>query len=110
MEYIGKTKNGKFDGFGILKNPKDGHVYKGIFKDGIAHGYGALTNNNNIEIIGTFENGLLNGYTTVKYPCGSTFKGTYKNHMRNGIGIEYWINGQTICGFYENDVRVKTFD
>jgi len=39
--YTGEFKNGKPDGEGILKYPKN--VYKGSFKAGERHGLGSLT-------------------------------------------------------------------
>jgi hypothetical protein len=56
-QYIGETKNGEPHGLGILYLwEKDYVLYQGQWKDGLYHGEGKLSDDENFE--GEFKNGI----------------------------------------------------
>lgn len=68
--YLGKWKNGKKDGYGILKK-FNSLEYKGFWKQGKMSGKGEL-----------FEKGFLR------------YNGEFKENERDGQGVQYYRNGK----------------
>lgn len=65
VKYIGETLNDLPTGFGILTTQT--FTYKGLWKDGLQHGYGVLTfPSQNVTIKGIFENGEVKGFCEKK--------------------------------------------
>ena len=72
--YIGGKKNGKKEGFGIIKFDC-GAEFKGYFKNDETLGFGLLQ-----HISGDFYQGKHNNYN-------STYLGEFKKNSANGYGI-----------------------
>ena len=97
--YLGKFKNGKFEGKGIEYFNKSKKIkYKGDFKNGNREGQGILYNKNGKKSFeGDFKNNYSEGRGIFYNLNGSkSFEGEFEYNVRHGQGISYYDNGN-IC-------------
>ena len=88
-QYQGEFKNGKRDGYGILRGTI---AYQGEFKNGKFNGYGILMNPDDdrygIKTIGQFVDGKIEGDNiTMYYPLGQIAVGDYHNGRWTNMGL-----------------------
>jgi hypothetical protein len=85
-KYIGKVRDGKFDGKSILIFAS-GDKYVGDFRDGKFDGKGILT-----------------------FASGDKYVGDFRDSKYNGKGVFTFANGKKKQGRYVNDQLVETSD
>ncbi|OQB15147.1 MAG: MORN repeat protein [Firmicutes bacterium ADurb.Bin193] len=118
--YIGGVKNGKRNGYGVMKY-ENGNVYKGSWKDDTPNGYGVMTwkNKNRYEgewkdeqfdgfgrleyknsytYTGGWLKGGFHGYGEIKWKNKDEYKGEWKNGQMNGYGVFSWYSGDRYFG------------
>jgi len=106
-EYLGNFKNGRLDGYGVLKkisvhtNKKE-IIYKGQFKDNSFNGKGIIPGYKGFkaEYSGQFKNGLKWGKGILKW-INYSYIGQFKYDKENGEGILI-KNKKKFKGFYKN--------
>jgi hypothetical protein len=126
--YIGKLKNGMFDGKGVYTWPNgdkydggfvagkrhgkgvftsaDGDKYDGDWENDKRHGKGVLTFKNGNMYDGDWENGKRQG-KGVSFTNGDTYEGKWENGNKHGKGVLTFANGDTYDGMWENGKPVK---
>jgi len=80
----------------------NGSIYKGYFRNGIAHGHGKSIYKTGFEIDGAYEDSGLNGFASVTYPENSeTVKhfGFYSRNQAHGYGAMFYKTGIYIGQF-----------
>lgn len=104
--YIGEFKNGKKDGFGVLKGQNGSFIYEGQWKRNKYHGKGRLVNSKyrnsnrlfnyrNMDTIqenwnmyeGEFLSGVYNGIGVLSIDKTKIYKGEFKQGYIHGHGI-----------------------
>lgn len=101
--YIGETKDGIFEGNGIL-TLKNGDIYEGNFTDGIFEGIGKFISASKDIYIGNFKDNLFNGHGIYTFVDGNIYEGNFKDSLFYGFGILTYINGDRYEGNFENDL------
>lgn len=87
--YLGKWKNGKKDGYGILKK-FDQLEYKGFWKQGKMSGKGELFKNGFLHYSGDFKEDERDGQGVQYYSNGEVkYEGGWKKNKEHGYGEEY---------------------
>ena len=102
--YFGYFKNDYFqEGFGKSIN-KDGNIYFGEYKEGLANGYGKFTTKSGNEYIGNWVKSKLDGFCYISYDnkdqvyCGEVKKGLF-----NGFGeLNYNKRGIILSGKFKD--------
>lgn len=108
-EYLGNFKNGRLDGYGVLKkisvhtNKKE-IIYKGQFKDNSFNGKGIIPGYKGFEAeySGQFKNGLKWGKGILKW-INYSYIGQFKYDKENGEGVLI-KNKKKFKGFYKNGI------
>ena len=75
-KYVGKWRDGKFNGQGTL-TAANGDKYVGEFKDDKAHGQGTLTATNGDKYVGEFKDDKF--WEGVEYLASGEIAGTYSD-------------------------------
>ena len=106
MEYLGIWKDGLIDEFGIFTFKNIGIKYIGKHKNGKFNGYGKIiglkgSKADGVVLGGSFINFTLEGYGYLKFK-GYTQEGIYKNGIQNGIGIFYDPEGRKFQGEFKD--------
>ena len=100
--YFGYFKNDFFQsGFGKTIN-KNGNVYIGEFKEGLANGLGKFTTKNGNVYKGYWSNNKLNGYGYISWDNGKSYNGEISKGIFNGIGELHYKNGNIYRGELKN--------
>lgn len=99
--YEGEWKNGKRDGFGVLKF-EDKSKFCGIFIDNKANGFGILYNKNKDIYKGEWKDYKTSGAGIYLKKDGTFYKGYWENDRQNGMGYEKWPKGGKFIGEYVN--------
>lgn len=76
--------------------------YEGFFNEGIYSGGGKLINNNGL-FTGLFKDGLANGYGCMIYKNGDIYSGFWSNNKRNIYGKIIYNNGNYYSGTWIDD-------
>ncbi|MEO1032634.1 MAG: 5'/3'-nucleotidase SurE [Bacteroidota bacterium] len=109
-DFEGFLKEGKIDGYGVMRWAFDGDVYEGHFKKGALHGFGRYYNDDGDHYEGDFVNWERYGEGTYWYdPESEKFKytGEWKNDEPHGIGTLYYRDGTTKRGVFESGELTK---
>ncbi|CAL8283720.1 unnamed protein product [Merluccius merluccius] len=85
QRYEGETHNDKMHGEGVAHFP-GGHVYKGVFSEGLLHGYGLYTWSDGVKYEGEFVANVPMGHGKYTWLDGSSYEGDIYNGIRHGIG------------------------
>jgi hypothetical protein len=82
-----------------------GSIYndKKLCKGNCENGYGTLTFNNGVVVVGNFKNGKVNGYATITYKDGTKYVGNYKDGKKNGYGTLTFNDGTIWWGEWNMD-------
>ena len=95
--YVGKFKNGKFDGQGTLYYASGGY-YKGGFSAGMRDGRGTYIWSDNSKYIGSWKNNQKHGVGSMHYQNKSRYEGQWYQDQRHGEGSMYYPNGEHYIG------------
>jgi len=109
--YVGEWKNGKFNGYGILKYDQDGKsYYEGEFLNNNKHGKGKMVYASGNVYTGDWKNNLKDGFGKMEFKNrNEQYVGFWKNNLPNGKGIYTWnIDSPLNCQYplhnqYEGD-------
>lgn len=108
FSYIGNWKNGKRDGFGVLKE-NNKIVYEGLWENDVKEGKGNenyVFNGLTVYFTGMFKNGKRNGAGTLICSTDSSrYDGLWKDGLRSGKAIERYSDGSYYDGIFLNDKR-----
>lgn len=94
-----------------LEDQRLGNTYVGKYKNGQYQGPGVLTLANGNVLEGRFKNGKLR-QGMITYPDGSTYKGAIENNAPKGQGVKILANGNKIVGIFTDaaDYVGKMYD
>ncbi len=95
--YIGKFKNGKFDGEGTMYYASGGY-YKGSFSVGMRDGKGTYMWSDNSKYVGNWKNNQKHGVGSMHYQNKSRYEGQWYQDQRHGKGSMYYPNGEHYIG------------
>lgn len=95
--YVGKFKNGKFDGQGTMYYASGGY-YKGNFLEGMREGRGTYIWSDNSKYIGTWKKNQKHGVGSMHYQNKSRYEGQWYQDQRHGEGSMYYPNGEHYIG------------
>ena len=101
-KYVGKFKNGRYNGQGTL-TIANGDKYVGEFKNDNYNGQGTFTYANGDKYVGEQKDGKFIGQGTFTFAKGEKYVGEYKDNMRNGQGTNTFSNGEKYVGEYKNN-------
>ena len=100
--YFGYFKNDFFQsGYGKTVN-KNGNIYLGEFKEGLANGIGKFITKNGNVYKGNWTDNKLNGYGFINWENGKSYNGEIYNGVFNGIGELHYRNGNIYRGEFKN--------
>ncbi|GEM_PF-1045509 len=103
LHYVGKTRNGKANGFGIAILDS-GSRYEGEWSNNMRHGSGEFYWADGQHYEGNYENDQRSGSGTYFWPNGDKYVGQWTNDMRNGEGSFYDKKGKVIAsGTWKDD-------
>ncbi|ORX53912.1 hypothetical protein BCR36DRAFT_284289 [Piromyces finnis] len=90
--YVGEWKNGKFNGYGILKyDPKGKSYYEGEWLNNNKHGKGKMVYASGNVYTGDWKNNLKDGFGKMEFKNkNEEYVGFWKNNLPNGKGIYTW--------------------
>ena len=94
IKYVGKKKNNKYEGRGILYDENNNIKFNGFFKNYEYEGFGNLYENNILIYEGYFHNGKYNGKGIFYEYNNKKYEGNFVDGQLDGIGIEYYIYGK----------------
>ena len=100
--YEGGNKDGLADGFGTMSF-SNGSKYVGYFKKDKYHGKGKYTYKNGDTYVGQYENGYKNGKGKYTYKDGSFYEGGNKDGLADGFGTISFSNGAKYVGYFKKD-------
>lgn len=100
--YIGKFRQGKLHGTGILKDIS-GVIYHGEFHQGRKSGEGKLTRPNGASYMGQLKGGLFHGKGKYLYENGDIYKGEWDQGQKSGFGIYEFASGDIYKGQFAHD-------
>lgn len=103
LTYEGETKDGYFDGQGIIKY-SNGSTYSGEWKSNLRHGKGTYTYYGQ-KYVGEWERDKKNGIGTSTNSDGSKYTGEWKNNLKNGQGTYTYSNGVKYVGEWEDGLE-----
>lgn len=95
--YVGKFKDGKFDGQGTMYYASGGY-YKGGFSEGMREGRGTYIWSDNSKYIGSWKNNQKHGVGSMHYQNKSRYEGQWYQDQRHGKGSMYYPNGEHYIG------------
>lgn len=95
--YVGKFKNGKFDGQGTMYYASGGY-YKGDFVAGMRDGRGTYIWSDNSKYVGNWKNNQKHGVGSMHYQNKSRYEGQWYQDQRHGNGAMYYPNGEHYIG------------
>ena len=102
IHYIGEFKQNKLEGKGKLKFVKEGHTYKGTFKNNEITGVGIFKWSNGDVYEGEMKNGIINGKGKYIYSNGQIYEGQYLNGVKHGLGRLTYPNNKIYEGEFNN--------
>ncbi len=97
--YVGKFKDGKFDGQGTMYYVSGGY-YKGNFLAGMRHGQGIYMWSDNSKYVGNWKNNQKHGVGAMHYQNRSRYEGQWYQDQRHGQGAMYYPNGEYYVGHW----------
>ena len=113
-KYVGRWKDGKFNGQGT-HTYADGGTYIGEWKDDKRHGQGSFAYpdggkyggewKNGKSYRGEYKDGRPDGKGTMTLPDGRRYVGEFRSGKYNGQGTYTWPNGDRYVGGYRDDKR-----
>jgi hypothetical protein len=82
-------------------------VYKGCHQNGIPHGFGVMTFNQNDpdkrkSFNGNYKDGKAHGPGTLVWVNGVTYTGNFREGELTETGLIKWLDGTTYTGCYQN--------
>lgn len=95
---------GKVQGIELLKKA-NGNVYKGVVKDGRAHGKGNVTYADGDRYEGEWKSDKRQGKGISKYVNGDIYDGDWKDNKRHGKGMYKWPEGSSYNGDWKDGNR-----
>ena len=99
--YFGYFKDDFFQsGYGKTIN-KNGNIYIGEFKEGVANGIGKFMTKNGNVYTGYWSDNKLNGIGFIKWENGKSYNGEISKGIFNGIGELYYKNGNIFRGEFK---------
>lgn len=100
--YFGYFKNDFFQsGFGKTIN-KNGNIYMGEFKYGLANGLGKFMTKSGNVYKGYWIDNKLNGYGSISWDNGKSYDGEINKGIFDGIGELHYKNGNIYRGELKN--------
>ncbi|ORX81071.1 hypothetical protein BCR32DRAFT_204048 [Anaeromyces robustus] len=90
--YVGEWKDGKLNGYGILKyDPEGKSYYEGEWLDNKKHGKGKMVYSSGNVYTGDWKNNLKDGFGKMEFKDrNEEYIGFWKNNLPNGKGIYLW--------------------
>ena len=97
LKYQGMFRKGLFHGKGILTNLENNEIYEGDFKNNEFHGTGELRTDN-IVYIGEYIKGQKEGNGVITYNDSRKYEGLFKDDKFHGFGILENPDGESYHG------------
>jgi len=82
----------------------NGDKYRGEFKDGLLHGWGAYTYGNGDKYEGEFRFNMKHGKGTFTFSTRDKYTGEFRSDLREGKGTMLFANGDKYVGEFSNDM------
>eukprot|EP00992_Anisonema_acinus_P011306 TRINITY_DN7306_c0_g1_i1.p1 TRINITY_DN7306_c0_g1~~TRINITY_DN7306_c0_g1_i1.p1 ORF type:complete len:331 (+),score=31.54 TRINITY_DN7306_c0_g1_i1:81-1073(+) len=86
----------------------NGDSYKGVLRNGLRHGFGALNYSNNDKYEGEWEDDLRHGHGVFTWHTGDVYDGQYERDLRCGQGVLTTNTGDEYDGQWLADQRHGT--
>ena len=102
--YFGEFKEGVANGLGKFTT-KVGNVYRGYWNDNKLNGIGFITWGNGKSYLGEINKGLFNGIGELFYKNGNIFRGEFKNGRMDGIGKIIYKNKKEYIGEFKEGYK-----
>mmetsp|Transcript_24049 Transcript_24049/g.40884 ORF Transcript_24049/g.40884 Transcript_24049/m.40884 type:complete len:669 (-) Transcript_24049:93-2099(-) len=93
--YSGQFREGQKEGRGEEFNKEGKMVYKGEFSEGLRHGFGAVYLSEGHRYMGRLDKGVMTGVGVYFHPGGNRFEGNFFNNKPDGHGSFYEVDPDT---------------
>ncbi|KAK4751768.1 hypothetical protein SAY87_020566 [Trapa incisa] len=100
--YEGNWVEGRYDGHGIESWAR-GSKYRGQYRQGLRHGFGAYRFYTGDSYAGEWSNGQSHGIGVQRCKDSSCYFGEFKCGAKHGLGSYYFRNGDRYAGEYFGD-------
>ena len=98
--YLGNFKEGVASGPGKFTT-KSGNVYKGFWSENKLDGFGYITWEKGKTYFGEINKGIFNGLGELHYKNGNIYRGEFKNGRMDGIGKILYKNKKEYIGQFK---------
>jgi hypothetical protein len=99
-----KIEGDCLEGYGEMKWPNEGALYKGLWYYGMPEGQGNLKLETGLTYSGEFLSGFFWGKGTLDYPGNIQYTGDFSMGLRNGKGTATFSDGSTYSGDWVNNM------
>mmetsp|Transcript_1575 Transcript_1575/g.2760 ORF Transcript_1575/g.2760 Transcript_1575/m.2760 type:complete len:628 (+) Transcript_1575:51-1934(+) len=104
-QYVGEWLDGKACGYGILTSMEPSNmVYRGMWKDGLMHGFGRLQLDGGDWFEGNWRSNSKEGQGVYHWANGDRYGGEFANHQLHGKGTYTWPNGRKLVTIFDRHV------
>ena len=102
--YLGEFKEGLANGIGVFTT-KGGNVYKGDWIDNKLNGFGYICWDNGKKYSGEINKGIFNGIGELIFKNGNIFRGELKNGRMHGTGMILYKNKKKYLGEFNEGCK-----
>ena len=102
--YLGEFKEGLANGLGVFTT-KGGNVYKGDWIDNKLNGFGYISWDNGKKYSGEINKGIFNGVGELIFKNGNIFRGELKNGKMHGTGMILYKNNKKYLGEFNEGCK-----